>query len=70
MVQKPDDPNVQNWRAGGYLQHLNKDRWGHDYQYEVPGTHGGDYDLFSYGTGQPGGGGDSTTEIGNWNQDD
>jgi general secretion pathway protein G len=69
LVQKPDDPNVQNWRAGGYLQHLPKDPWGHDYQYQVPASHGGDYDLFSLGAdGQPGGEG-ANSDIGNWNLD-
>lgn len=68
LVQKPDDPNVQNWREGGYLQHLPNDPWGHPYQYQVPPTHGGDYDLFSYGPAQPGQS-DSNAEIGNWNLD-
>lgn len=69
LVQKPDDPNVQNWRPGGYLQHLNKDGWGRNYQYQAPGTHSTDYDLFSLGAdGQPGGDGQNA-DIGNWNQD-
>jgi len=67
LVEKPNDPNVQNWRPGGYLQHLNKDAWGHDYQYQLPGTHGGDYDLYSLGAdGQPGGDG-LNADLGNWN---
>jgi general secretion pathway protein G len=67
LVQKPDDPNVQNWREGGYLEHLPKDPWGHPYQYQVPATHGGEYDLFSFGPGQPGQ--SDNAEIGNWNLD-
>lgn len=67
LVEKPDDPNVQNWRQGGYLQHLPNDPWNHPYQYQVPSTHGGDYDLYSLGAdGQPGGDGDNA-DIGNWN---
>jgi general secretion pathway protein G len=67
LVQKPDDPNVQNWRQGGYLEHLPNDPWNHPYQYQVPSAHGGDYDLFSLGAdGQPGGEGDNA-DIGNWN---
>ncbi|HEX4025140.1 MAG TPA: type II secretion system major pseudopilin GspG [Steroidobacteraceae bacterium] len=70
LVEKPNDPNVQNWRPGGYLQHLNKDGWGRDYQYQIPGTHGTDYDLYSLGAdGQPGGDG-VNADIGNWNEDD
>lgn len=69
LVQKPDDPNVQNWRQGGYLEHLPNDPWGHPYQYQIPSAHGGDYDLFSMGAdGQPGGDGDNS-DIGNWNLD-
>jgi general secretion pathway protein G len=67
LVQKPDDPNVQNWREGGYLQHLPNDPWGHPYQYQVPPTHGGDYDLYSFGPGQPGQ--SDNADIGNWNLD-
>ena len=69
LVQKPDSPAIRNWRAGGYLQHLNKDPWGNDYQYAYPGTHGGDYDLYSLGAdAQPGGDG-INADIGNWNLD-
>jgi general secretion pathway protein G len=69
LAQKPDSPLIKNWRAGGYLQHLNKDPWGNDYQYMVPGTHGGEYDLYSLGAdGQPGGE-DYNADIGNWNLD-
>ena len=66
LVTKPNDSNVKNWRAGGYLKRLNKDPWGNDYQYQIPGTHG-EYDLFSLGAdGQPGGTG-VNADIGNWN---
>ncbi|MFI4914652.1 MAG: type II secretion system major pseudopilin GspG [Steroidobacterales bacterium] len=69
LVQKPNDPTIKNWRAGGYLKHLNKDPWGNDYQYVIPSTHNGDYDLYSLGAdGQPGGEG-VNADIGNWNMD-
>ena len=68
LVTKPNDPNIKNWRAGGYLKRLNKDPWGNDYQYQIPGTHG-EYDLSSLGAdGQPGGTG-VNADIGNWNLD-
>jgi general secretion pathway protein G len=70
LVQKPDSTTVKNWRLGGYLQHLNKDPWGNDYQYQIPGTHGGEYDLYSLGAdGQPGGEPPYNADIGNWNLD-
>jgi general secretion pathway protein G len=69
LAQKPDATTVKNWRPGGYLQHVNKDPWGNEYQYHLPGTHGGEYDLFSFGAdGKPGGEG-YDADVGNWNLD-
>ena len=35
---------------------MGKDPWGNEYQYVYPGTHGGEFDLFSLGAdNQPGG---------------
>ncbi len=67
LVQKPDTGNIpRNWKSGGYLDHLQKDPWGNDYQYISPGTHG-DVDIFTYGRdGQPGGEG-YNADIGSWN---
>ncbi len=69
LVQKPDDPSITHWREGGYLKHLNKDPWGRDYQYQVPGTHGGEYDIFSLGADGQSGGEGVNADIGNWNVD-
>ena len=67
LVQRPNDPTVRNWREGGYLQRVSKDPWGNPYQYVYPGTHGQEYDLYSFGAdGQEGGEG-SNADIGNWN---
>ncbi len=69
LAQKPDASTIKNWRSGGYLQKVNKDPWKNDYVYVSPGTHGGDYDLYSMGAdGQVGGEG-SGADIGNWNLD-
>jgi len=67
LTTQPTDPSIRNWRPGGYLtKKVGKDPWGNDYQYVYPGTHGGEYDLFSLGAdNQPGGEGTST-DIGNW----
>jgi general secretion pathway protein G len=66
LVQKPDSGNIPpNWKPGGYLDHLSKDPWGHDYQYLSPGVHG-EIDVFSLGRdGQPGGEG-VDADIGSW----
>lgn len=68
LVEKPADPSVRNWRAGGYLKRAVTDPWGNAYQYLTPGEHG-EYDLYSFGAdGQPGGEG-VNADIGNWNLD-
>lgn len=67
LVARPADPNLRNWKEGGYIDGLKKDPWGSDYQYISPGTRGGDYDLYTLGAdGQPGGEGPDA-DIGNWN---
>ncbi|HEX7381974.1 MAG TPA: type II secretion system major pseudopilin GspG [Nevskiaceae bacterium] len=70
LVARPaGDPPAPNWKAGGYIQKLPNDPWGHPYQYLNPGTHGDEYDLFSLGAdGQPDGTG-INADIGNWNLD-
>jgi general secretion pathway protein G len=67
LVRKPSgQPDAANWKAGGYLQRLPKDPWGHDYQYVQPGQHGA-VDVYSLGAdGQLGGEG-YDADVGNWN---
>jgi general secretion pathway protein G len=66
LIEKPADPNVRNWKEGGYIQGLRKDPWGNDYVFLSPGTRG-EYDIYSLGAdGQPGGEGNDA-DIGNWN---
>jgi general secretion pathway protein G len=68
LVVQPTDPSIRHWKPGGYVKRVSKDPWGNDYQYVYPGTHGGEYDLFSLGAdGQPGGDGENA-DIGNWNE--
>ncbi|MBX5463216.1 MAG: type II secretion system major pseudopilin GspG [Steroidobacteraceae bacterium] len=70
LVTQPTDPSIRNWRPGGYIKRVSKDPWGNDYQYVYPGTHGGEYDLYSLGAdGQPGGEG-TAADIGNWNAEE
>ena len=55
-----------NW-AGPYLKKgVPPDPWGRRYAYQQPGTHGGDFELQSYGKdGRPGGTGEDA-DLTNW----
>ena len=67
LVTKPNDPNIRNWKAGGYLQRgrIPKDPWGKEYQYLNPGQNG-EIDIYTLGRdGRPGGEG-IDADIGNW----
>jgi general secretion pathway protein G len=60
-------PNGEARWSGPYLKKaVPSDPWGHPYLYQQPGTHGGDFDLQSYGKdGRPGGTGEDA-DITNW----
>jgi general secretion pathway protein G len=69
LVERPNDPSIRNWRDNGYLKRLQKDPWGNPYQYVFPGTHGQEYDIYSYGADSQEGGEKQNADIGNWNLD-
>ncbi len=60
-------PNGEQKWAGPYLKKgVPADPWGRPYVYALPGTHGGDFDLMSYGKdGRPGGSGEDA-DVTNW----
>ncbi len=65
LVTRPNDPNIRNWKAGGYLDRLPKDPWGKQYLYVNPGQNS-EMDIYSFGRdGRPGGEG-IDADIGNW----
>jgi len=65
LVNKPADPNIRNWKTGGYLDRLPKDPWGNPYQYLSPGNNS-EIDIYTLGRdGRPGGEG-VDTDVGNW----
>jgi general secretion pathway protein G len=69
LSQRPNDPTIRNWRDGGYLKRLQNDPWGNPYNYVFPGTHGQEYDLYSFGADGQEGGEKDNADIGNWNLD-
>jgi general secretion pathway protein G len=65
LVTKPNDPNVNNWNPGGYLERMPSDPWGNPYMYLNPGNQG-EIDVYTLGAdGAPGGEGNNA-DIGNW----
>ena len=65
LVTKPNDLNVRNWKAGGYLDRLPKDPWGKEYLYLSPGQNN-EIDIYTLGRdGRPGGEG-IDADIGSW----
>src|SRR5437870_5124347 len=55
-----------NW-AGPYLKKgVPADPWGRPYVYQQPGTHGGDFDLLSFGKDGRAGGTGEDADITNW----
>ena len=67
LVTKPStDPAPMNWKLGGYLDKLPQDPWGNPYQYNNPGTHNNDIDVYSFGADGKPGGTDNDSDIGNW----
>ena len=66
LVTKPNDPNVRNWKEGGYLDRLPRDPWGNPYLYLNPGNNA-EIDIYTLGRdGRPGGEG-VDADLGNWN---
>jgi general secretion pathway protein G len=66
LVTKPADPNVRNWKTGGYLDRVPNDPWGNPYLYLNPGNNA-EIDIYTLGRdGRPGGEG-VDADIGNWN---
>ncbi len=63
LVKNPG--NNKRWN-GPYIPKLPKDPWGNDYQYRFPGTHGLEYDLYSFAADGREGGSDDDADVTNW----
>ncbi len=62
LIHQPE--NAKNW-VGPYLTGFPKDPWGNPYNYQCPGQHNSDFDIWSNGPdGQPG----TEDDIGNWSE--
>jgi len=65
LVTKPADPNIKNWKKGGYLERIPQDPWGNPYLYLNPGNQG-EIDVYTLGRDGSPGGEDIDADIGNW----
>jgi general secretion pathway protein G len=65
LVTKPSDPNIKNWKSGGYLGRLPNDPWGNPYIYLNPGNQG-EIDIYTLGADARPGGEGINADIGNW----
>ena len=65
LVTKPSDPNIKNWKSGGYLGRLPNDPWGNPYLYLNPGNQG-EIDIYTLGADARPGGEGINADIGNW----
>lgn len=68
LVSRPNDPNLRNWKEGGYLPRVPKDPWGNGYVYLHPGNHG-EIDVYTLGRDGRPGGEELDADIGNWELD-
>lgn len=67
LVERPATaPLPPHWKAGGYVERLPKDPWGHPYQYLNPGLRG-EIDVYSLGADRAPGGEGNAADIGSWN---
>jgi general secretion pathway protein G len=60
------NPGVEKWDGPYLKKEMPQDPWGKSYHYQSPGTHGGDYDLFSYGRDGAAGGSGEDEDIVSW----
>lgn len=64
LVNEPS--GVTGWN-GPYIKNtLLKDPWGEPYKYSVPGDHGADFDIWSYGADRQQGGEGKNADITSW----
>ena len=63
LVTKPADPNIKNWKSGGYLPKLPNDPWGNPYLYLNPGNQG-EIDIYTLGRDNKPGGEGVDADIG------
>lgn len=60
-------PVPRNFKSSGYIDNLNKDPWGNEYQYMSPGD-GHEYDIYSLGADGVSGGEGQNADVSVWDE--
>lgn len=61
-------PVPRNFKTSGYIDNLNKDPWGNDYQYMSPADDGREYDIYSLGADGVSGGEGQNADVSVWDE--
>lgn len=61
-----NETNDPRWQGPYLKKGLPDDFWGNPYQYQIPGSHGNEFDIYSYGADGKHGGKGENADIGNW----
>ena len=60
------NPGVENWEGPYLKKSLPNDPWGKPFIYQIPGTHGTEHDLWSYGKDGVTGGSGEDKDVVSW----
>jgi general secretion pathway protein G len=60
------NPGIETWEGSYLKKSLPNDPWGKPFMYQVPGTHGTEYDLWSYGRDGVAGGRGEDKDVVSW----
>ena len=61
-------PVPRNFKSSGYIDNLNKDPWGNEYQYVSPADDGKEYDIYSLGADGVSGGEGQNADVSVWDE--
>lgn len=61
-------PVPRQFKPSGYIDNLNKDPWGNDYQYMSPADDGKEYDIYSLGADGVSGGEGQNADVSVWDE--
>ncbi len=60
------NPGDEKWDGSYLAKGLPPDPWGNPYHYQIPGEHGGEVEIYSYGADNRPGGDKEDADVGSW----